>query len=220
MKGKNKGVIDIIGLEKVINVFNFNANQIAKKIGVSRQTVYEWIKGKRKIPKDRLEQLSEIPEFKNLNKDLFQKEIDKVDELEIERAYFQHLSAKHTEELVDEEGIPFALDPYHQDRLAIELLMERERELKITKSLLQDDSYLEELNSFSNERYLIALATLNGTFQQKNVEKIEAVTELLRFINMNDMTNELNKDLKELLQKHDMFSGEDDWMKIILDTDD
>lgn len=213
-------MVSIIGLEKLAKTFGLSVNQIAQELGIGRQTVYDWLKGKRKIPKERIEQLSKIPEFSHVNKDLFQKEIDEADELEIELAYFQYLSAKHSEELVDEEGIPFTLDPYYQDRVAIEILKEREKELKITKSFLQDDSYMEELNSFTNERYLLALATLNGTFQQKNVEKIEVLTELLRFINMNDITNELNKDLKELLQKHDMFSGEDDWMKLILNTDD
>ncbi|TDL30705.1 helix-turn-helix domain-containing protein [Jeotgalibacillus sp. S-D1] len=213
-------MITIIGLEKLAKTFGLSVNQIAKELGIGRQTIYDWLKGKRKIPKERIEQLSKLSEFSHVNKDLFQKEIDEVDELEIERAYFQELSAKHTEEPLDDEGNPFTLDPYYQHREAIEVLMDRERELKITKSLLQDDSYLEELNSSSNELYLLGLGTLNGTFQQKNVKKVEAVTELLKFINMNDMTNELNKDLKELLQKHDMFSGEDDWIKIILDTED
>lgn len=213
-------MVTIIGLEKLAKTFGLSINQIAQELGIGRQTVYDWLKGKRKIPKERIKQLSKIPELSHVNKDLFQKEINEADELEIELAYFQHLSAKHSEELVDDEGIQFTLDPYYQDRVALEALKGRAEEIKRTKELLQDDSYLEELNSFANEHYSIALATLNGTFQQKNVDKIEAVTEFLRFINTNDMTNDLNKDLKELLQKHDMFNGEDDWMKIILDTDD
>ncbi|WP_197246392.1 helix-turn-helix domain-containing protein [Cytobacillus firmus] len=210
----------IIGLEKLAKTFGLSVNQIAQDLGIGRQTVYDWLKGKRKIPKERIEQLSKIPEFSNVNKDLFQKEIDEADELEIELAYFQHLSAKHSEELVDEEGIPFTLDPYYQDRVALEKLKGRAEEIKRTKELLRDDSFLEKLNSFANEHYSVALAALNGTFQQKNVDKIEAVTDLLRIVNMNDMTDELSKDLKALLHKHDMLSSEDDWMEFILDTDD
>ncbi|WP_404323940.1 helix-turn-helix domain-containing protein [Cytobacillus firmus] len=212
-------MITIIGLEKLAKTFGLSVNQIAQELGIGRQTVYDWLKGKRKIPKERIEQLSKIPEFSHVNKDLFQKEIVEADELEIELAYFQHLSAKHSEELVDEEGIPFTLDPYYQDRVAIEALKERAEEIRRTKELLQDDSYLEELNSFANEHYSLALAALNGTFQQKNADKIKVVTDLFRFINTNDMTNKLNKDLKELLQKHDKFSNED-WKKFITDTDD
>lgn len=208
-------MIDIIGLEKVINVFNFNANQIAKEIGVSRQTVYEWIKGKRKIPKDRLEQLSKIPEFSHIDKNLLQKEIDKADELEIELAYFKHLSAKHSEELVDEDGIPFILDPYYQDRIALEAvkqkggeMKQKEEELKRTSLLLQDDTNLfNAFNRPSDEIYLLALSALNGTFQQDSADKIKAVTNLLVLINMNIMTSELNQELEELINKHDIFGG-------------
>ncbi|WP_307802546.1 MULTISPECIES: helix-turn-helix domain-containing protein [Bacillus] len=204
-----------MGLEKLAKTFGLSVNQIAKELGIGRQTVYDWLKEKRRIPKDRLDQLSKIPEFSHVNMDLFQKEIDRADELEIELAYFQHLSAKHSEEIVDEDGIPFILDPYYQDRVALEAvkqkegeLKQKEEELKRTRLLLQDDTNL--FNAFhrsTDEIYLLALSALNGTFQQDSADKIKAVTNLLVLINMNNMTNELNKELEELIKKHDIFGG-------------
>ncbi|PEC39829.1 hypothetical protein COF54_24630 [Bacillus toyonensis] len=208
-------MVTIIGLEKILKIYSFNANQIAKEIGVSRQTVYDWLKGKRKIPKERIDQLIKIPEFSHIDKNLFQKEIYKADELEIELAFFKHLSAKHSEEMVDEEGIPFTLDPYYQDIIALETMKQREGELKQkegelerTRLLLQSDTdSWNEFNRPMDEIYSLALGALNGTFQQNSADKIKAITNLLVLINMNEMTNELNKDLKELIKKHDIFGG-------------
>ena len=160
-----------------------------------------------------------MPETSHVNRDLFQKEIDEADELEIELAYFQHLSAKRSEELVDEEGIPFTLDPYYQNRVALEALKERAGEIQQTKELLHTSDYLDGLTYSIDETYSLALAALNGTFKQNDATKIEVVTDLLRFIYTNNMTNGLNKDLKELIQNHDIFSCKDEWMKIILDRD-
>ncbi|MDM5226080.1 hypothetical protein QUF73_07635 [Cytobacillus sp. NJ13] len=208
-------MIIIIGLEKIIKTFNLNATQIAKELGISKYNVYDWLKDRRKIPKDRLEQLSKIPEFSHVDKNLFQKEIDKADELEIELAYFKHLSAKHSEEMVDEEGIPFTFDPHYQDRVALETemqkegeLKQKEEELKRAKLLLQDGTNLfNAFNRPTDEVYLLAFSALNGTFQQDSADKIKAVTNLLVLINMNNMTNELNKELEELIKKHDIFGG-------------
>ncbi|MFN7251811.1 MAG: helix-turn-helix domain-containing protein [Anaerobacillus sp.] len=213
------GVIIIIGLEKLAKTFGLSVNQIAQELGIGRQTVYDWFKGKRKIPKERIKQLSKIPQFTHVNKGLFQKEIDEADGLEIQTAYFQHLSAKHSEELVDDEGITFTLDPYYQDRIAIEVLKERAAEMKRTKELLQDDSYMEELNSFTNEHYLLGLAALNDTFQENDATKIKLATDFLRMLNFNHMTNELHIDMKELLHKHDTLAREDGWMKFIVDNE-
>ncbi|MBU8689502.1 helix-turn-helix domain-containing protein [Priestia megaterium] len=203
-------MITIIGLERLIKTFGFSINQIAQELGIGKQTVYDWLKGKRKIPKERIEQLSKIPEFNHINKNLFQKEIDENTELEITLAHLNYLSARDSEEIVDEDGNIFILDPHAQSRRAMELHTpdESEDELKRTRALLHNDTdYLIGLNHSIDEIYSLALAALNGTFQQNDSSKIKAVTDLLILINMNKMTDELDKDVKELLKKHDILGG-------------
>ena len=100
-----------------------------------------------------------------------------------------------------------------KSRRAIELQMldeseQIEKELKRTRALLNNDTdYLSGLNHSIGESYSLALAALNGTFQQNDASKIKSITDLLVLINMNDMTVELDKDVRELLKKHDILSG-------------
>ncbi|PFF01366.1 hypothetical protein CN325_03740 [Bacillus thuringiensis] len=204
------GVITIIGLEKVINVFNFNANKIAKEIGVSRQTVYDWLKGKRKIPKERIDQLTEIPEFKYVNKELFQKEIDNVDEIDIEIARTKYRSDMDSEEVEDEfYGIPVTHDPYAQDRQLLYKMKEIVQEIERAKSMVFDMNYLEGLNSSIGENYVSALASLNDVFEQTDVNKIKIIVVFLSLLNNKELTDKSAQDLREMFKKYITASGED-----------
>lgn len=197
---KGKGVIIIIGLEKVINIFNFNANQIAKEIGVSRQTVYDWLKEKRKIPKERIEQLSKIPEFRYINKGILQKFIDEVDEIDIEIARSKYLSDRDSKEIEDEfYGVPVIHDPYAEDRLMLFKLRERVQEIERANSLIFNENYQGDLNFTNSEKYLSALTNLNNIFEQNDSKKINIIVDLFSLLNCG-LTNEAVKDLREILQ--------------------
>jgi len=196
-------VVTIIGLEEILKVFNFNANQIAKEIGVSRQTVYDWLKGKRKIPKERIDQLAEIPNFKYVNKELFQKVLDDVDEIEIEIARSKYLSDRDSTEVEDEfYGIPVPIDPYAEDRQMLMELKDIVKEIERAKTLVFNGDYLEGAYTSIGERYLGALATLNNIFEQDDAKKIDIAIEFLSLvIAKNELTDEMVKDAKKILQK-------------------
>jgi transcriptional regulator with XRE-family HTH domain len=70
----------MIGLEFIMETYNTNANRLAEELQISRHTIYDWLKGRRKIPAKRLKQLSEY--FK-LPKEYFQKELTQQDKLNI-----------------------------------------------------------------------------------------------------------------------------------------
>lgn len=74
-------VIKIIGLEYILNSFESNANQLSQELGISRFTIYDWIKERRPIPKKRL---PELAEHFNLDEDLFQKELSEEEMKEID----------------------------------------------------------------------------------------------------------------------------------------
>jgi transcriptional regulator with XRE-family HTH domain len=61
----------MLGLEFICKTFQVEYKSIADELGISKVGVSEWIKGKRKIPQKRLEQLSR---FFSLPEYLFQKE--------------------------------------------------------------------------------------------------------------------------------------------------
>jgi transcriptional regulator with XRE-family HTH domain len=75
----------MIGLEFICNVFDMQYKEVAQKIGVSNQTITDWIKGKTaKIPDKRLDDLvTKIPEFSSINRELFSKELTKEDKIKI-----------------------------------------------------------------------------------------------------------------------------------------
>lgn len=50
--------VNMIGLEHIVKEFQVGYQELAKEIGVSPQTIQDWLKQRRKIPKKRLEQLS------------------------------------------------------------------------------------------------------------------------------------------------------------------
>ncbi|MBX0354998.1 helix-turn-helix domain-containing protein [Bacillus toyonensis] len=197
----NLEVIIIIGLERIIKVFNFNANQIAKELSISRYTVYDWLKGRRKIPQERIDQLAEIPEFRYVNKELFQKVVDDIDEIEIEISRSKYLSDRDSTEVEDDfYGIPVPVDPYAEDRQILIELKDIVQEIERAKSLVFNKDYLEGLRSPVGERYLGALTILNDIFKQNDVNKINIAVEFLSVIK-NELTDEVVKDLRKILQK-------------------
>lgn len=76
----------------VARKFNMSFTDIAKELGVASQTVNDWVKGKRKIPKKRLEQLVNL--FDLPCEYFVKSEIDlnEVERLTIELKYYQSIN--------------------------------------------------------------------------------------------------------------------------------
>lgn len=129
-----------IGLEYIVNVFNGNYSELAKKLNITPQTVSDWIRGKRKISQSKLNDLEQL--FK-LDKELFQKELTEVEKIEIEIEYLNRISRRDTlsvPETVYDNGNPYEImssyNP-HEDELRM-----KHEELAIQKLLLRLKSVL------------------------------------------------------------------------------
>lgn len=72
----------MIGLEYVLNLYNMEHQYLAEKLGIKKQNINLWIKGKQKIPKKHLPILSDI--F-GIEEDYFQKDLDDIDKLIIQK---------------------------------------------------------------------------------------------------------------------------------------
>ncbi len=72
----------MIGLEYILNLYNMQHIELAEKLGIKKQNINMWIKGKQNIPKKYLPILEEI--F-GLNEKYFTKELDEIDQLEIQK---------------------------------------------------------------------------------------------------------------------------------------
>lgn len=70
----------MIGLEFICKLQNIEFKEVAERIGISPQSVSDWIKGRRKIPLKRAKQLSQIFD---ISPDLFGKELGEEERMEI-----------------------------------------------------------------------------------------------------------------------------------------
>lgn len=77
----------MIGLEYILNLFNMQHNELAEKLGIKKQNINLWVKNKQKIPKKHIPKLSSI--F-GIEEDYFQKELTKIDELNIQNLKIQN----------------------------------------------------------------------------------------------------------------------------------
>lgn len=72
----------LIGLEYILSLYNMQHIELAEKLGIKKQNINMWIKGKQKIPKKYLPTLEEIFGLKS---EYFTKELDEIEKLEIQK---------------------------------------------------------------------------------------------------------------------------------------
>lgn len=169
----------MIGLEFLINIYGFKNKDIAAKLEISAVTVHDWIKGKRKIPVARLEQLSEM--F-NISEDLFQKNLDEIDKLIIQKEKLKNDLYRATEE--NEESL------WDEFEHANYKLMEKKLFSKLKKSL-----EISHENNMSDEKF-------NDTFrllicydeffelindEKTNVTAVQDIIYSLKHYNKNEL---------------------------------
>lgn len=72
----------MVGLEYILNLYNIQQIEIAQKIGIKKQNITLWIKGKQKIPKKHLILFSVMFE---LPAEYFEKKLNETEKLEIQK---------------------------------------------------------------------------------------------------------------------------------------
>lgn len=72
----------MIGLEYILGLYNIQHIELAKELGIKKQNINLWIKGKQNIPKKYLPKLEEM--F-GIDKEYFSKEINDIEKLEIQK---------------------------------------------------------------------------------------------------------------------------------------
>ncbi|PTQ84499.1 helix-turn-helix protein [Trichococcus patagoniensis] len=72
----------MIGLEYVLNLYSIQHIELAQKLGIKKQNINMWVKGRQNIPKKYLPVLEDI--F-GIDRTYFSKEITEIDQLEIQK---------------------------------------------------------------------------------------------------------------------------------------
>ena len=72
----------MIGLEYILSLYNMQHVELAEKLGIRKQNINMWIKGKQNIPKKYLPVLKDL--F-GLSEEYFIRELNEIDKLEIQK---------------------------------------------------------------------------------------------------------------------------------------
>ncbi|MCC9293507.1 helix-turn-helix domain-containing protein [Clostridium sp. MT-14] len=72
----------LIGLEYILGLYNMQHIELAKELGLKKQNINLWIKGKQGIPKKYLPRLEKM--F-GISKEYFPKELNEIEKLEIQK---------------------------------------------------------------------------------------------------------------------------------------
>ncbi len=71
-----------MGLEYILNLYNMQHIELAEILGIKKQNINMWVKGKQNIPKKYLPVLEELFQ---LDRNYFTKELSEIDKLEIQK---------------------------------------------------------------------------------------------------------------------------------------
>jgi transcriptional regulator with XRE-family HTH domain len=168
----------------ILKYFGYSYTDIAKILGVSPQAVRDWAKTTKKIPKQRLVELSQL--FGIPEEYLTRRTLNKVEEYDIQIAAIKHQSEKESEEIEEtidggdgnEYLIKRNIVPYLDE---IRFLKEQ-RQIQLllleTESFLKDPEVGQNGRKKADNNYYLLLK-FNRVLREGNEKKNEAVVTLL-----------------------------------------
>lgn len=143
--------LKIIGLEFICKVYDVQYKEIAERIGVSNQTITDWIKGKTsKIPEKRLNEIIEnFPEFAGINKEIFSKRLTPMDKQKITTAYLISDIQRQLEESIkkrDLELIQKGLEMANSAQDGLISSINLDSLILISEHLIDNREFMQELD--------------------------------------------------------------------------
>lgn len=117
----------MIGLEYICKTYQLQNKEVAKMVGVKPGTFNDWFSDRRKIPIVRIEKLVELEVFKGIPKDYFQKKLNRIEEIEVQKKALLYLNDKNS---VDDKG-----NPYNESEADIQILNAEQEELLILSTI-------------------------------------------------------------------------------------
>lgn len=87
------------GLNFILNLYDMQYIKLAEMLGINKQNITMWVKGKQKVPK---KYLSTLEEIFNIDKEYFSKELTEIEKLEIQKEKLKQdlkpIISKHEQE--------------------------------------------------------------------------------------------------------------------------
>ncbi|KOY66340.1 YdaS family helix-turn-helix protein [Clostridium sporogenes] len=157
------------GIEYVLALYNMPHTELARELGITRQNINQWVKGKGKIPKKYLPVLSKM--F-NVPEEYFQKEINDIDKLIIQKEKLK-MELKPS---INEYQLRFSVDTKDLEEEPVYNFNELNQiELEIKKAKIIED-IRGALSSFDNDIELQIFEQIALLLKKYRTEKIFGYT--------------------------------------------
>lgn len=217
----------MIGLEYIVNLYNTQFKDIAETLGVSKQVVNGWIKGRYKISKKHLPKLSQI--F-NIPENYFQKELTELEKLEIQKLKLSNevINYEYVDTITNEKGEETKITKVIREGVDISSLKYIDLQKKIT---IVEDDIKEIVNEKMEEKFAISFdagicegndilnlySKFNKVIKHGGI-RIDVIDDILNgmIIYQEDATskslhkNSLNKKITKTIQKEQLIKNEED----------
>lgn len=170
----------MIGLVEIAKVFNMQYKEIGERIGVSAQTIQDWVKERRKIPSKRLQQLSDL--F-NLREVYFTKELSELEIMEVQMQYLHSLAKKVETPLFDEDGNQIGFKKENENQSELNFMQQKNDVLKKKDTIRNELEKLFESDELCEEEPVdFNSSNLEALFKFFKLMKNEGTRNQLKII--------------------------------------
>ena len=176
----------MIGLEYITKEFRIGYRELARQLGISNQTIQDWVKKRRNIPAKRLEQLSII--FK-LPTEYFQKELNSIEKGEVTISYLKSISENMEVPIIEEDGeiiINHHSSSYEDEIVFLESLLEtKKKQQKLKKEiddLIKEEALITPSDKGSSSPLHTAYTNTEAIYQTIEILKNEQVADYFKVI--------------------------------------
>lgn len=123
------------GLNFILNLYDIQYIKLAEILGINKQNITMWVKGKQKVPKKYLPILEEI--FK-IDKEYFSKELTEIDKLEIQKEKLK----QDIKPIISKKEPEFSIGEINNIEIEIEKAKLAER-FKECMDIVDDNPYMD-----------------------------------------------------------------------------
>ncbi|MEI3602780.1 helix-turn-helix domain-containing protein [Oceanobacillus sp. SE10311] len=195
----------MIGLEYILDLYRMQHIELAEKLGIKKQNINLWIKGKQNISKKHLPTLENI--F-GIEAKYFSKELTELEKLEIQKEKLkrdlQPVIMKHEEQfLIGDENDLVEVPVYDKEEInQIEHDIERAKLIEKFREMINKTEHHPYLDTFKLILELLDKAQHEPTFH-KTIEGLAHYLEVLPdWVSTGPEQDEFESELFEVLDDH------------------
>lgn len=196
----------MIGLEYILSLYNMQHIELADKLGIRKQNINLWIKGKQNISKKYLPVLEEL--F-NINQEYFNKELTEIEKLEIQKEKLKRdlnpvITDSYEKFLIGEEGSFKEIPIYDKEEInKIENDIEMAKiitKIKSSMNMVNNNPYMDTYKLFAE----VMEKSQHEPLVHKTIEALAHYFKVLpNWISSGDEQDDFEEEILEVLANHD-----------------